>query len=225
MRLRTTALSILSLFVIGVLPARADFNPISQPTALYTSSTTLINVSSIPDGTSGITSVTNGIQTLSFDQGLTKATVPSGGWATWGSPPETESNTPPVLFQTTTNTLQIQMSVPSSTFGFELQGNNFTVNSFAVQFYEGMTLVGNVSRDVDGTGGARLFAGFTTNQPFTSVVINNVDGLSNGFAIAQLRYTQYVPVPEPASVALIAQAIAAVGFYGWRKRRQAARNA
>jgi len=225
MRTRIHALALLAVLALTGAQAQADFNPISQPTLAYTSSTTLIDISSIPDLTSGITSVTNGVQTLNFDQAMTKASVPSGGWATWGSPPDTESNTPSVLFQSTASTLQIQMSVPSTTFGFELQGNTFTVNSFAVQFYEGPTLVGNISQNVDGTSGARLFAGFTTNQPFTSVVINNVDGLSNGFAIAQLRYTPYTPVPEPASVALVAQAIAAVGFYGWRKRRQAARNA
>ena len=224
MRLRTTALSLLSVFAIAALPAKADFTPIAQPTVAYTSSTTLIDISGIPDNTPGITQVTDGTQTLTFDQGLTKASVPSSGWATWGSPPNTESNTPSVLFQTTTNTLQILLSVPSTTFGLELQGNSFTVNEFVVQFYEGANLVGNIPLFVDGNGGALLFAGSTTDQPFTSVVINNVDGRSGGFAIAQLRYTQYVPVPEPASIALVAQAIAAVGFYGWRKRRQAAQS-
>lgn len=222
MRLRTTALSLLSVFAIAALPAKADFTPIAQPTVAYTSSTTLVDISGIPDNTSGITSVTQGAQTLSFDQGLTKASVPSGGWATWGSPPNTETNTPSVLFQTPSNTLQILLSVPSTTFGFELQGNQFTVNEFAVQFYEGANLIGNIPIFVDGNGGARLFAGSTTDSPFTSVVINNVDGRSGGFAIANLRFTA---VPEPASVAMVAQAIVAVGFYGWRKRRQAAQNA
>jgi len=220
MRMRTHAMAFFAVIAMTGLSARADFTPIAQPTLAYTSSTTLIDISAIPDGTTGITSVTQGPQTLNFDQPLTKYTVPVG-WATWGSPPNTESNTPPVMFQTTANTLQILISLPASTFGFELQGNQFAVNEFAVQFYNGLDLVGNIPLFVDGNGGALLFAASTTNQPFTSVVINNVDGQANGFAVAQLRYTQYVPVPEPASVAMLVQAIGAVGFYGWRKRRQA----
>jgi hypothetical protein len=221
MRMRTYAMAFLAMIATTGLSARADFTPIAQPDAAYTSSTTLIDISGIPDGTTGITSVTQGPQTLNFDQSLTKASVPIG-WATWGSPPNTESNTPPVLFQTTSNTLQILMSLPTTTFGFELQGNGFTINEFAVQFYEGANLVGNIPLFVDGNGGALLFAAMTTDSPFTSVVINNVDGQSGGFAIAQLRFTA---VPEPASIAMVAQAIVAVGFYGWRKRRQAAQNA
>ncbi len=223
MRLRTTALSLLSVFAIAALPAKADFTPIALPTGTYTSSTTLINIGGFADGAT-MTSVTNGTQTLTFDQTLIKASIPSGGWSTWGSPPNTESNNPPVLKQSTSNTLQILLSVPSSTFGFELEGGQFTVNEFAVQFYEGANLVGNIPLFIDGNGGAKLFAASTTDQPFTSVVINNVDGRSGGFAIAQLRYAPFVPVPEPASVAMLAQAIAAVGYYGWRKRRQAAQN-
>ena len=219
MRMRTHAMAFLAVIAMTGLTARADFTPIAQPTLAYTSSTTLVDITGIPDGTSGINSVTQGAQTLNFDQSLTKTSVPAG-WATWGSPPNTESNTPPVMFQTTANTLQILLSVPSTTFGFELQGNTFTVNEFAVQFYEGANLIGNIPLFVDGNGGALLFAASTTDSPFTSVVINNVDGQSNGFAIAQLRFTA---VPEPASVAMVAQAIAAVGFYGWRKRRQMAR--
>jgi len=94
MRTRIHALALLAVLALTGAQAQADFNPISQPTLAYTSSTTLIDISSIPDLTSGITSVTNGVQTLNFDQAMTKASVPSGGWATWGSPPDTESYTP-----------------------------------------------------------------------------------------------------------------------------------
>ena len=219
MRLRTTALTLLTVIAMTGLTVKADFTPIAQPTVGYTSSTTLIDISGIPDGTSNILSVTQGPQTVSFDSGVTKTAV-GVGWSTWGSPPFTESNTPSVLVKAPGNTLQMLLSLPSTTFGFELQGNMTTVNEFNVQFYEGVVPVGNITLFINGNAGARLFAASTTDSPFTSVVINNVDGQAQGFAIANLRYT---PVPEPASVAMIAQAIAAVGFYGWRKRRQAAK--
>lgn len=212
----------LSLFVLGTIGSsvRADFTQVVQPNAAYTSSTNLIGLGYIPEGTTAITSVTDGTQTVSFDVDMTKTTV-GVDWATWNSPPAVESNTPDVLFQTAANALALSLSVPSTTFGFELQGNDTTVISqFYVAFLQGVSLVGFVDLAVDGNGGALLFAGSTTTSPFTTVIITNTSLDSQGFAIANLRYT---PVPEPASVAMAVQAIAAIGFYGWRKRRAAVR--
>lgn len=216
--LLASALSLIALATSG-LAARADFTPIAQPTLAYTSSTTLIDLGYIAEGATGITSVTDGIQTVSFDAEMTKTTV-GVDWATWNSPPAVESSTPEVLFQTTTNTATLTLSVPSTTFGFELQGEEAVVSQFYVAFMEGASLVGFVDLAVNGVSGALLFAGSTTTSPFTSVIITNTSLDANGFAIANLRYTA---VPEPASIAMAAQAIAAIGFYGWRKRRAAAR--
>jgi len=220
MRIRTISMALVSAAMLAGVSAKADFTPIAQPTLAYTSSTTLIDISGIPDGTTGITSVTDGTQTVSFDQALEKETAGGAGWATWGSPPDTESSTPPVLFRANTNSLTLNLSVLSTTFGLEIQGNDFIVSQFLVTFLDSALVpVGSVNLAVDGDGGALLFAGSTTTSPFASVVINNTSNDAGGFAIAQIRYTA---VPEPASVAMIAQAIAAVGFYGWRKRRQMA---
>ncbi len=221
MRIRTVSMALLSALTMAGVSARADFTPTAQPDATYTSSTTLIDISGIPNGTTGITSVTDGTQTVSFDLAVEKSTVGDIGWDTWGSPPATESSTPPVLFRTATNSLTLTLSVLSTTFGFELEGNNRLVSSqFLVTFLDQtLTPVGSINLPVNGNGGALLFAASTTTSPFASVVINNTSNDADGFAMAQLRYTA---VPEPASVAMIAQAIAAVGFYGWRKRRQMA---
>lgn len=196
--------------------ALADFTPIPVPDAAYTSSTSLISLGYISEGTSGITSVTDGIQTVGFDTDMTKTTV-GVDWQTWNVPPAVESATPEVLYQTASSSLTLTLSVPSTTFGFELQGNELVVSQFFVGFYEGVTLVGSVDLAVDGNGGALLFAGSTTTSPFTTVAITNTSLNAGGYAIANLRYT---PVPEPASVAMVAQAIVVVGFYGWRKRRK-----
>ena len=221
MRIHTISAALLSMAMLAGVSAKADFTPIAQPTVAYTSSTTLIDVSGIPDGTTGITSVTDGIQTVSFDQSLEKGTAGGLGWATWNSPPAVESSTPPVLFRASTNSLTLSLSTLSTTFGFELQGNNFIVSQFLVTFLDNaLNPVGNVNLAVDGTGGALLFAASTTTSPFSRVTIENTSLDAGGFGIANIRYTA---VPEPASVAMVAQAIAAVGFYGWRKRRQAAK--
>lgn len=223
MRFRTFPLALACVAMLAGVSARADFNPIPQPNAAYTSSTTLIDISGIPDGTTGIASVTDGTQTVSFDQSLEKGTV-GAGWATWNSPPAVESSTPPVLFRVSTNSLTLSLSVLSTTFGFELQGNEDTVSSqFLVTFLDNaLNPVGNVNLLVNGNAGALLFAASTTTSPFSRVTIDNTSLDADGFAIANLRYTA---VPEPASIAMVAQAIAAVGFYGWRKRRQAATKA
>jgi hypothetical protein len=197
---------------------KADFTPIAVPDAAYTSSTSLINLGYIPEGTTAIASVTDGTQTVGFDVDMTKTTV-GVDWATWNSPPAVESSTPDVLYQSSSNILVMSLSVPSTTFGFELQGNELNSSQFYVAFMEGVNLVSFVDLLVDGNGGALLFAGSTTTSPFTSVIITNTSLDSNGFAIANLRYAA---VPEPASVAMMVQAFAAVGFYGWRKRRRMA---
>jgi len=210
------------------LTVKADFNVIAQPIdvipgGVYTSAsaTTLIDISAIPDYTTGITSITDGFQTVSFSAELEKRTVP-GSWGTWGSPNDTESSTPPVLaIFGQGNQLELTLSQPSFVFGFELEGNDFGAAEYRVSFYEGALLVGSISSTIIGNAGAKLMAAYSTDDAFTRVVIDNVDGLADGFAIAQVRY---VPVPEPASVIMIVQAIGAVGFYGWRKRRQIAQS-
>jgi hypothetical protein len=221
-------LTLLSVFALTSLTAKADFNVIAQPIdvipgGVYTSAsaTTLIDISAIPDFTTGITSITDGFQTVSFSAELEKRTVP-GSWGTWGSPDDTESATPPVLaIFGQGNVLTLSLSVPSTVFGFELEGNDFGSAEFRVTFYEGAVAVGSITETIVGDAGARLMAAYTTDSPFTSVMIDNVDGLADGYAIAQVRYNA---VPEPASVIMIVQAIGAVGFYGWRKRRQIAQS-
>jgi hypothetical protein len=213
-----SALSLIALATTGI-GVRADFTQIVQPNAAYTSSTNLISLGYIAEGDSGITSVTDGTQTVSFDLGMTKTAI-GANWSTWNAPPAVESSTPEVLYQVQAETLTLTLAVPSTTFGFELQGDASIISDFYVAFMEGANLVGFVNLAVDGIGGALLFAGSTTTSPFTSVIITNTSLNANGFAIANLRYTA---VPEPASIAMAAQAIAAIGFYGWRKRRAASR--
>ena len=103
-------------FVIAPAPSHA-FSTFTSPDSLYLSSTTLIDISGIPEFTS-LTSVTDGTQTVSFSGTVQKRQVGSS-WLTWGSPPATESSTPPVLFYTG-DSLTLSLSSPSSIFGFEL---------------------------------------------------------------------------------------------------------
>ena len=172
------------LGLAGSIPAFGQFAPIASPTAAYTGSTTLIPITG-SDGTA-VPSITDGTQTIMFSSALSAATVPSGGWATWGAPPNTESSTPRVLTNFTTNTLTMTLSVPSHTFGFEIEPDSFGAFLITANFYNGSTLLGTVSRTVNGDAGALLAAGSDTTT-ITSVVITAASG-ANGFAVAELRY-------------------------------------
>jgi PEP-CTERM motif len=181
--------------------AKADFVPISQPNAAYTSSTTQIPV--VPPNGTLINSITDGILTVNFSTGVRTATVPGGGWATWGSPPNTEGNMPRVLTCIGCNTLTMSLSSAVGTFGFELEPNVFQTFSVTAEFFNGATSIGSITRSVNGSAGALLFAALTNTDQFTRVVITSpVD--AQGFAIARLRYGTAGPaVPEPATLLLL----------------------
>lgn len=217
----------LLVMTTSVIPAKADFYQISQPgnaisgssSTPYTSGTTKININSISDYTT-LSSITNSIQTVNFSETLTKGQVPGGGWASWNNPSATESSTPNVLItDVTTTLLTLNLLVPSTTFGIEIQPGN--TSNVTASFYQGSTLVGSILQNVNSTSGALLFAATSYSNPFTSVTVS-VPGTAIGFAMAEFRYSTAAPVPEPASIALIAQACTAAGFYTWRKRRKMA---
>jgi uncharacterized repeat protein (TIGR01451 family) len=170
-----------------------SFTQIPQPNAAYTSGTTLIPIT-IADGAT-TTSLSDGTETVSLNQTMTAATVPAGGFNNWGSPPNTESSTPRVLFNDAVDTVTLSLSKPANEFGVELQTDHFGTFPLTATFFEGATQVGSISQTVTVPGapggsaadGALLFAG-QTNQAFTSVVLTNTAGGGNGLAIAQVRY-------------------------------------
>lgn len=159
------------------------FTRIPLPDEEYQASTTRIDISGLVDF-NNYTSITDGIQTVTFSSPLNKRTVPSS-WQTWSSPPFSEDSTPDVLFNDGNFSLTITLSVPSCTFGFELEPEPFAIFPYTVSFYSGTTLVGSIFMDVNGDAGARLFAARTC----CCTVFDRVE-ITGGadFAIAQVRY-------------------------------------
>ena len=132
-----------------------------------------------------MTSITDGVQTVSFDLTLEKGRVPNL-WSTWSSPPDSESPTPAILFNPLDQALTLTLSQPSQVFGFELEPNALDSFIYSAEFYSDTTLLGTITRAVQGRAGARLFAA-STAEPITKVVITGEP--SFGFAIAQIRYS------------------------------------
>jgi hypothetical protein len=177
--------------------AHADFIPIALPNAAYTSTTTLLGIAAADFDVVG--SLTDGTETVTFDADLVALTVPST-WGSWGSPPDTESATPRVLWSNGLTGLEMDLSAPARTFGFEAQPNPLGLSQIVASFFRANVLIGSITLDVDGDAGARLFAATTTTDPFDEVQLS----ADFDFAIAQVRYSlaPQVAVPEPGSALL-----------------------
>jgi hypothetical protein len=201
-----TALAALSL----AAPASA-ITVISTPDDGYRTLTTLIGVPASPGPR---TSWGDLDLTVSFSTPLLPLTVGSG-WATWGSPPDTEQDNPRVFWTQGATTIEFGFSSAITAWGFEAQPNPFSVFDITAEFYNGATLLGTITRSVDGNAGARLFAAIAdAGDSFTRVVVRS----DADFAVAQLRYTLPAVIPEPATWAMM---IAGFGFVGFAMRRRA----
>src|SRR5664280_1121921 len=194
--LKLTTLVALSALLLLSLPAFADsFNTFAQPTpgGFYVMNTTNYGGG---DGSGGFIS---SLGPFSFSNPQAENNVPNS-WATWGSPPATESSTPNILWNQGFNTLTITFA-PEQIMGFELEPDNFAVEEVTAQFFDGANLVGTIDLFPNGQAGALLFAA-QTDGAFTSVVITDLAG--GDFAIAELRSGVPPPsTPEPGTMVLL----------------------
>lgn len=205
------------MLVVWALPARA-FTPISSPDAAYLASTTYIDPSAISDFTN-VTSITDGVVTVNFSTSMNKRTV-SSSWATWSVAPDSQrlgTNDPlPVFYSNQVTAVTFTLSQPVSIFGFEAEPNPFGVYAMTAQFYDAAgNLLGTISQNVNGSGGARLFAA-QSSTPISSVGFSS----SVDWAAGAFRYalpTGGPVIPEPTTMALFGAGL--LGFLPLRRRR------
>ena len=200
-------LTALVLFLLTLTPATHAGTVILTPDPGYLATTTLVTFSD-PDEAL-LSAVTASPLTITFSN-LFRASTVGNNWATrvlWSG---LDDNT---FFPITTSTLDF--SLPVSLFGFELQPGPTDQHTVTASFFNGVTLLQSISRDLLGDSGARLFAySAGPGESITSVVINS----DADWAIGQLRFQEAEPVPEPATAALTAAALSLLSIH-FRKRK------
>jgi hypothetical protein len=125
--------------------------------------------------------------TVRFSTEFMRMSVPRT-WGPWSCPPRSESCTPDVMYSNHAVAATIDFGTTVTTGGFEYSPARFQVERVRVAFFSGPqgsgALVGSITRDVDGDGGARLFGGSSETGFRSAVVTNDSD---DDFAIAQIR--------------------------------------
>jgi uncharacterized repeat protein (TIGR01451 family) len=164
-----------------------------QPDAAYLAAAPNLIPITIADGAT-TTSLADANLTVNFSHSMMARTVP-GSWTNWGSPPNTESNTPRVLDTGSgVTTLTLNFSKPLAAFGLEMQQSAFGSEFLVSQWFNGVDLMAGQGRLITVPGappgpaadGAKLF-GYSTDEAITRVVLT-VPAAGDGFALAQVRY-------------------------------------
>jgi hypothetical protein len=156
--------------------------------------------------------ISDGLLTIAFSSPMRASTV-GDDWASWGSPPNTESSTPRVLWSSLdanfnpVTTVTFSFSAPLSLFGFEAEPGPTDIHTLTATFFMAGQLEQTISRDVNGAAGALLFA--ATADPGTS--FDSVTLASDAdWAACQFRYVPLTrtAAPEPRPVGLVPACLA-----------------
>lgn len=168
-------------------PAARGFEVFRRPVARYTRHSCVIDLSKFDDWS--MHSKLRGCgETIRFSSPFMRMTVPETWAGLWPCPPLTESCQPHVMYSDHVDTATIDFAKTVFTGGFEYEPAEWQVERITVSFFAGPkgsgSVVGSITRDVNGKAGARLFAARTTTG-FRSIVVTN--NSSDDFAIAQVR--------------------------------------
>jgi len=65
------------------------------------------------------------------------------------------------------------------------------------------------------------FFGVTSDTDITSIRFQNTGGVAGGTLIDNFRFGAAAPVPEPSTMLLLLSGLAGLGFFRWRRKREA----
>jgi len=181
------------VLVLGAGKAAADCNPTDQPLpdGCYVGASHKCSPGS-PGSFSSVCTNTDGTIGANFATPLDLRSI-GGGWATWGSPPWTETANPPVVgFNGGGTTLTVTYTSDASIAGLEIEQNIFdTPYNTTAQFKDASgAVVATITRSMLGRSGARLFGVECSSMVVRSIVIT-IEAGAQGFAIAQVRSDRF----------------------------------
>ena len=231
---------LLGIGICGVLaclsaPARAQFTSYDNPTSTWLTSTAGVNIVGNPSDS--VTTLGGGAFSIDFSKAGTIGQIGTSSQTMWSSSPYSALNQgdSTLYFSSATD---FTFSKAISSFGFELQTRDLIrIRDISVEFYNGSTVVGTITRTIDNTGvfsaglnpnnsGARLFAG-SFDAGITSVKVQTTSRngvLAGGFRYAALggnnNVTNNSAVPEPGEWAAMAMMVTGLGGLVVRARRR-----
>ncbi len=176
--------------LLGTGSAFAAYTAIDNPDADYLAGTGKCVIDGVPVSPTSTCTDAFGSQVMFSPVGQARQ-VPSS-WATWSSPPFSESSTPKISFWPgTMATLDYgTQAVDGFTIGSEWEPNSFSMFTIVCSFQSGGATVVSVSRPVVGMAGARLFAVASDGDPgdpSIDTIVCSIPAGAQGFATAQIR--------------------------------------
>lgn len=212
--LKLTTLVALSALLLMSLPAFADsFTVFNNPgDGIYESATTNYG------GGDGSGNGINSLGTFNFSGTMLQNQV-GVSWGTWNCPPFTENCAPNVLYSNGASAFTLTLTAHDNIAGFEYEPDLFQVENVSASFFNNNgVLIDTITRAVNGSGGALLFAlqDTTPGQWISRIDISNDAG--DDFAIGQLRQGSVGgTTPEPGTMVLLGTGL--LGALGVMRRK------